>query len=40
MVPGFKRAKFNDITSIKSIIKKDKKVLAIIIEPMFKGRQV
>ncbi len=34
MVPGFKRAKFNDITSIKSIIKKDKKVLAIIIEPV------
>ena len=34
LVPGFKTAKFNDINSIKSIIKKDKKILAVIIEPI------
>ena len=34
LVPGFKTAKFNDIESIKSIIKKDKKILAVIIEPI------
>ncbi len=34
LVPGFKTAKFNDINSIKSIIKEDKKILAVIIEPI------
>ena len=34
LVPGFKTAKFNDINSIKSIIKQDKKILAVIIEPI------
>ena len=34
LVPGFKTAKFNDIKSIKSIIKEDKKILAVIIEPI------
>ena len=33
-MPGFKTAKFNDIKSIKSIIKEDKKILAVIIEPI------
>ena len=34
LVPGFKTAKFYDINSIKSIIKEDKKILAVIIEPI------
>tara|TARA_B110000014_G_scaffold240037_1_gene207859 strand:- start:1162 stop:2355 length:1194 start_codon:yes stop_codon:yes gene_type:complete len=34
LVPGFKTAEFNDIESFEKIIKKDKKILAVIVEPI------
>ena len=34
LVPGFKTAEFNNIKSFEKIIKNDKKVLAVIVEPI------